>query len=92
MYMPDILGSRALPIVLYGCIVTPVTTYRLVQMESRTLSAVGVGDVPQWLADEGLELAARYFEEHDLDPVACYTRPSFPVQEVSWLLIGIKLT
>jgi hypothetical protein len=41
-------------------------------MKSRTLSAVGVGDVPQWLADEGLELAAKYFEENDLDPIACF--------------------
>lgn len=41
-------------------------------MATKTLSAVGVGDVPQWLADEGLVLATRYFEENDLDPVICY--------------------
>lgn len=41
-------------------------------MNTKTLSAVGVGDVPQWLADEGLELAIKYFEENGLDPLACY--------------------
>lgn len=41
-------------------------------MGSRILSAVGVGDVPQWLADEGLELAVKYFEENNLDPMACH--------------------
>lgn len=41
-------------------------------MKSGILSAVGVGDVPQWLADEGLELAIRYFEDSDLDPLICY--------------------
>lgn len=39
---------------------------------AKTLSAIGVGDVPQWLADEGLALAVKYFEENNLDPLACY--------------------
>lgn len=34
--------------------------------------ATGIGDVPQWLADEGLERALAYFEQNDLDPAACH--------------------
>lgn len=45
-------------------------------MTDNRLSASGVGDVPQWLADEGLELAIRYFEDNDLDPIACYAARS----------------
>ena len=36
------------------------------------LGAEGVGDVPDYLAQEGLELAVIYFEENDLDPAECY--------------------
>jgi len=41
-------------------------------LDKKELIAVGVGDVPSWLADEGLELAISYFEENDLSPKACY--------------------
>lgn len=41
-------------------------------MTTKTLSAIGVGDVPQWLADEGLEMAIKYFEDNNQDPLACY--------------------
>ena len=41
-------------------------------MDKQELIAEGVGDVPAWLADEGLELAVAYFEENDLDPKACF--------------------
>lgn len=38
----------------------------------KELVAVGIGDVPEWLANEGLELAKAYFEENLLNPYACY--------------------
>lgn len=41
-------------------------------MDEKELIAVGVGDVPAWLADEGLELAVAYFEDNDLDPKASF--------------------
>ena len=41
-------------------------------MNEKELIAVGVGDVPAWLAEEGLELAVAYFEDNDLDPKACF--------------------
>lgn len=41
-------------------------------MDKFELGAEGVGDVPDYLAQEGLELAVLYFEEHDLDPEECY--------------------
>ena len=41
-------------------------------MNEKELIAVGVGDVPAWLAEEGLELAVAYFEENDLNPQACF--------------------
>lgn len=41
-------------------------------MSIKTLSADGVGDVPRWLADEGLELASAYFQDNDLDPIVCH--------------------
>lgn len=36
------------------------------------MGAEGVGDVPDYLAQEGLELAVRYFEDHELEPAECY--------------------
>lgn len=42
-------------------------------MDKFELGAEGVGDVPDYLAQEGLELAVLYFEEHDLEPAKCYT-------------------
>ncbi len=41
-------------------------------MDEKELIAVGVGDVPAWLAEEGLELAVAYFEDNDLNPQACF--------------------
>ncbi|PHY60394.1 hypothetical protein [Shewanella xiamenensis] len=41
-------------------------------MNKFELGAEGVGDVPDYLAQEGLELAVLYFEENDLDPAECY--------------------
>lgn len=41
-------------------------------MDKKELIAVGVGDVPAWLADEGLELAVAYFLDNDLNPQACF--------------------
>jgi hypothetical protein len=41
-------------------------------MSKKELSAYGVGDAPAFLAEEGLELAIRYFEDQDIDPVASY--------------------
>ncbi|QQK58810.1 hypothetical protein FJD32_004365 [Shewanella sp. LC6] len=41
-------------------------------MNKFELGADGVGDVPDYLAQEGLELAVIYFEENDLDPAECY--------------------
>ena len=41
-------------------------------MYEKELIAVGVGDVPAWLADEGLELAATYFEDKNLNPQTCF--------------------
>lgn len=41
-------------------------------MAEKELIAVGVGDVPAWLADEGLELAATYFEEKNINPQTCF--------------------
>ena len=41
-------------------------------MNKFELGADGVGDVPDYLAQEGLELAVLYFEENDLDPAECY--------------------
>ena len=41
-------------------------------MNKKELIAVGVGDVPAWLADEGLELASAYFEENSLNPLTCF--------------------
>ncbi|MEL4373251.1 hypothetical protein [Shewanella xiamenensis] len=41
-------------------------------MNKFELGAEGVGDVPDYLAQEGLELAVLYFEKNDLDPAECY--------------------
>lgn len=41
-------------------------------MNEKELVAVGVGDVPAWLADEGLVLAEKYFEAKGLNPEVCY--------------------
>jgi len=41
-------------------------------MDEKELIAVGVGDVPAWLADEGLELAMTYFEKNNLNPQTCF--------------------
>ncbi|MDH5388529.1 MAG: hypothetical protein OEY06_08770 [Gammaproteobacteria bacterium] len=41
-------------------------------MYEKELIAVGVGDVPAWLADEGLELAVEYFEDNSLSPQTCF--------------------
>ena len=41
-------------------------------MDEKELIAVGLGVVPAWLADEGLELAVAYFEDNDLNPQACF--------------------
>ena len=41
-------------------------------MNKNELIAVGIGDVPAWLADEGLVLAMAYFEDNDLNPQACF--------------------
>ncbi|NRD30656.1 hypothetical protein HQQ92_02295 [Shewanella sp. DC2-4] len=41
-------------------------------MNKFKLGAEGVGDVPDYLAQEGLELAVLYFQENDLEPAECY--------------------
>ena len=41
-------------------------------MDEKELIAVGLGVVPAWLADEGLELAVAYFEDNDLNPQDCF--------------------
>jgi len=41
-------------------------------MSIESLTAEGIGDVPVWLADEGLQLAVKYFEENDIDPDECF--------------------
>jgi len=41
-------------------------------MCEKELIALGLGVVPAWLADEGLELAVAYFEDNDLNPQACF--------------------
>ncbi len=41
-------------------------------MDKKELIAVGIGDVPVWLADEGLELATTYFEDNSLNPQICF--------------------
>lgn len=41
-------------------------------MNKFKLGAEGIGDVPDYLAQEGLELAALYFQENDLEPAECY--------------------
>ena len=41
-------------------------------MYEKELIAVGVGDVPTWLANEGLGLALAYFEDNDFSPQACF--------------------
>ena len=45
---------------------------RKINMDKKELIADGVGDVPVWLADEGLEFAIAYFENNGLNPYACY--------------------
>lgn len=41
-------------------------------MNEKELIAIGIGDVPAWLANDGLELAVAYFEDNDLDPQTCF--------------------
>lgn len=41
-------------------------------MNGKELIALGIGDVPAWLADEGLELALTYFSDNDLNPHDCF--------------------
>ncbi len=41
-------------------------------MNTKVLTAVGIGDVPNWLANDGLTIAQLYFENNGLDPVECY--------------------
>lgn len=41
-------------------------------MSDIELDAYGIGDVPDYLAEEGLELAIRYFEENGLNAADCY--------------------
>jgi hypothetical protein len=36
-----------------------------------TLEAYGIGDVPDWLVDEALELTITYFRKNALKPVEC---------------------
>jgi hypothetical protein len=38
----------------------------------KELLAHGIGDIPAWLADDGLELALEYFDENDLNPHTCF--------------------
>lgn len=40
-------------------------------LNDSTLEAYGIGDVPDWLIDEGLELATEYFQQNALNPVEC---------------------
>lgn len=37
------------------------------------LTASSMGDAPDYLAEEGLELAQCYFDLEDLDPYECFT-------------------
>ncbi|BDM63237.1 hypothetical protein NFHSH190041_06890 [Shewanella sp. NFH-SH190041] len=41
-------------------------------MSKFELGTEGIGDVPDYLAQEGLELAVRYFEEQEVEPAECY--------------------
>ena len=41
-------------------------------MNNKELIAIGVGDAPAWLAEDGLALALMYFNENDLDPQLCF--------------------
>jgi hypothetical protein len=41
-------------------------------MSAKELIADGIGDVPAWLADEGLKLAVTYFEDMKLNPKTCF--------------------
>jgi len=45
---------------------------RNLSMANKELIAVGIGDVPTWLADEGLESAKAYFEDNHLTPYTCF--------------------
>ncbi|WP_394390527.1 hypothetical protein [Shewanella woodyi] len=40
-------------------------------LNDSTLDAYGIGDVPDWLIDEGLILAIEYFQQNALDPIEC---------------------
>ena len=41
-------------------------------MSKFELGAYTIGDAPQYLADEGVELAKKYFDDHDIDPFVCF--------------------
>ncbi len=38
----------------------------------KELVAIGTGDVPAWLEEEGLALAKTYFEDNRLNPYSCF--------------------
>lgn len=42
-------------------------------MSKYILEASGIGDVPAYLAYEGLELARIYFEDNNIDPAESYS-------------------
>lgn len=59
-------------------------------LDYSALEAYGVGDVPDWLVDEGLELAIEYFRQNSLTPVECiesYNNPSIDTNSLAhhWL-------
>jgi hypothetical protein len=41
-------------------------------MNKKELVAIGIGDVPAWLAEDGLVLALMYFNDNELDPRLCF--------------------
>jgi hypothetical protein len=41
-------------------------------MDKQELVAEGIGEVPAWLAEEGLALAKRYFEDNNIDAETCF--------------------
>ncbi|MDV5170978.1 hypothetical protein [Photobacterium rosenbergii] len=41
-------------------------------MSKFELGAYTIGDAPQYLADEGVELAKKYFDEQDIDMLVCF--------------------
>ena len=50
----------------------PVSKKKNLSSTKKELVAIGTGDVPAWLEDDGLELAKAYFKDNHLNPYTCF--------------------